>query len=275
MHSSLRSRAAGHIAAITRTGVGLAPGRSGGRQAYQAGAAFLGWDHAEFPARRPVVVTWPATRGLRPVAGVLAGPVAPGTWRLTAALAGSLLTGAFFCCAVVAALVIAAALSWVVAAGTILLAAALRLGARLAGADRRRIRRSYGLDIEPALLPERRPGQPLIQAQRSWRRDPAAWRLAAYQVVRLPACAAAAFVLVVCWWAVIALLLVVPLRRQPIAPAFTSWFFGHGVLGTGAELVAAVTGFAVLLLIPPLVRALTRLDAWLGQRMLGPDRAGI
>jgi signal transduction histidine kinase len=229
----------------------------------------------EFPSRRPVAVSSPSARGLRPVARVLAGPVAPGTWRLTAALAVSLLTGALFCCAVVAALAVAAALSWVVAVGTVLLAAALRLGARLAGADRRRIRRSYGLDIEPAQMPARRPGQPLIQAQRSWRRDPAAWRLAAYQVVRLPACAAAAFVLVVCWWTVIGLLFVVPLRRQPTAPAFTSWFFGHGVLGAGAELVAVLTGFAVLLLIPPLVRALAWLDAALGQRMLGPDRAEI
>ena len=220
-------------------------------------------------------MTWPAARGLRPVAGVLAGPVSPGTWRLTAALAVSLLTGAFFCSAVVVSVVLAAALSWVVAVGAILLAAALRLGARLARADRRRISLSYGQEIAPALLPERLPGQPLIAAQRSWRRSPAAWRLAAYQVVRLPAGAAAAFVLMVCWWTVIGLLFVVPLRRQPTAPAFTSWFFGHGVLSTGAEVVAALTGFAVLLLIPPLVRALTGLDAALGQRMLGPDRAEI
>jgi signal transduction histidine kinase len=221
-------------------------------------------------------VSWPgAVRGLRPVAAVLADPVAPGTWRLTAAVAVSLLTGTFFWPAVVISLILAAALSWVVAVGTILVAAALRIGARLARADRRRISRSYGLDIAPAPLPERPPGQSLIEAQRSWRRSPAAWRLAAYQVVRLPACAAAAFVLVLCWWTVIGLLFVVPLRRQPTAPAFTSWFFGHAVLSTGAEVVAALTGFAVLLLIPPLVRALTRLDAWLGQRMLGPDRVEI
>jgi signal transduction histidine kinase len=216
-----------------------------------------------------------AARGLRPLAGVLAGPVVPGTWRLTAALAVSLLTGAFFCAAVVVSLVLAVALSWVVAVGTVLLATALRLGARLAAADRRRISRSYGLEIAPALLPERLPGQPRIAAQRSWRSNPAAWRLASYQVVRAPACAAAVFVLVLCWWTLIALLFVVPLRRQPTAPAFTSWFFGHGVLSTGAEVAAALTGFAVLLLIPPLVRTLTRLDAALGKRMLGPDRADI
>ena len=220
-------------------------------------------------------MSWTAARELRPVAGALAGPVAPGTWRLTAALAISLLTGAFFCATIVVSLVLAAALSWVVVVGTILLAAALRLGAGLAGADRGRISRSYGLDIAPALLPQRLPGQSLVEAQHSWRRSPAAWRLAAYQVVRLPACAAAAFVLMLCWWTVIGLLFVVPLRRQPTAPAFTSWFFGHRVLSTGAEAVAALIGFAVLLLIPALVRALTRLDAWLGQRMLGPDRAEI
>jgi signal transduction histidine kinase len=209
------------------------------------------------------------------LARVLAGPVAPATWRLTAALAVSLVAGAIFCAAVVLSLVLAAALSWIVAVGTILIAAALRLGARLARADRRRISRSYGLEIAPALLPERRPGQPLIEAQHSWRRSPAAWRLAAYQVIRLPACAAGAFVLMLCWWAVIGLLFVVPLRRQPTAPAFTSWFFGHGVLSTGAEVAAVLTGLAVLLLIAPLVRALSRLDAALGERMLGPDRAEI
>src|ERR1700733_5551442 len=127
----------------------------------------------EFPARRPLAVSSPAARGVRPVARVLAGPLAPGTWRLTAALAVSLLTGAFFCSAVVVSLVAAAALSWVVAVGAILLAAALRLGARVARADRRRISLSYGQEIAPALLPERLPGQPLIAGQRSARRRPA------------------------------------------------------------------------------------------------------
>jgi signal transduction histidine kinase len=216
-----------------------------------------------------------ARRGLRPLAGALAGPVAPGTWLATAALAVSLVTGALFCAAMVLSLVVAALLSWIVAVGTVLLAAALRLGARLAAVDRSRISRSYGLRIAPAPVPQRQPGQSRIEAQRSWRRDPAAWRLAAYQVARAPACAAGTWVLVLCWWTVIALLFVMPLRGQPTAPAFTSWFFGHGVLSPAAELAAALTGLAVLLLIPPLVRALTRLDAALGERMLGPDRADI
>ncbi len=216
-----------------------------------------------------------AVPGLSPLAGFLAAPAAPRTWRLTAALAVSLLTGVFFFSAAVISLVLAAALSWVVAAGAFAAATALRLGAAMAGADRRRIIRSYGLAIAPAQLPRRLPGQPLLEAGRSWRRSPAAWRLTAYQLVRFPSCAAAAFVLMVCWWTVIALLLVVPLRGRTAAPAFTSWFFGHGILSTGAEAAAALTGFALLLLIPPLIRALTRLDAALGQRMLGPARAEI
>jgi signal transduction histidine kinase len=221
-------------------------------------------------------VNWPGSiRRLRPATRVLAGPVAPETWRLTAALAVSMLAGTIFWFAVVIALALAAALSWVVAVGTILLAAALRLAAWLGGADRRRIGRWYGVAIAPALLPVRRSGEPLIQAQREWRRSAGAWRLARYQVIRAPACGAAIFVLVLCWWTVIALLFVVPLRGQPTAPAFTSWFFGHGVLGTGAEVVAGLIGFAVLLLTPPLIRAFARLDAALGQRMLGPDRAEI
>lgn len=214
-------------------------------------------------------------RRLRPAAGVLAGPVAPRTWRLTAALGLSLLAGTFFWAAVAFALTLAAALSWVVAVGAILMAAALRLAAWLSGADRRRIGYWYGLAIAPARLPVRQAGEPLIQAQRGWRRSAVAWRLARYQLIRAPACAAAIFVLVLSWWAVIALLFVVPLRREPTAPAFTSWVFGHGVLSTGAQVAAGLTGLAVLLLIPPLIRALARLDAALGERMLGPDRTEI
>jgi signal transduction histidine kinase len=222
------------------------------------------------------VVNWPGTvRRLRPVTALLAGPVAPRAWQLTAALAVSLLAGTIFWLAVVIALAVAAALSWVVAVGAILLAAALRLGAWLGSADRRRIGRWYGIAIAPARLPVRQPGEPLIQAQRDWRRSRGAWRLIRYQVIRAPACGAAIFVLVLCWWTVIALLFVVPLRRQPTAPAFTSWVFGHGVLGTGAEVAAGLTGFAVLLLIPALIRAFARLDAALGERMLGPDRTEI
>jgi signal transduction histidine kinase len=204
---------------------------------------------------------------------VLAGPIAADTWLLTAALAFSLLTGAFFCVAVVLAVTLAVALSWVVGVGAILLAAALRLGTVLGRADRSRIRRSYGLMIAPPRLPVRQPGQPVIAAQRDWRRSAAAWRLARYQVIRAPVVAAAGFVLGLCWWTFIGLVFVVPLRGRSTAPAFTSWFFGHGVLGAGAQVAAGLTGFAVLLLFPPLVRAFARLDAALGQRMLGPDRA--
>jgi signal transduction histidine kinase len=214
-------------------------------------------------------------RRLRPAVGVLAGPVAPRTWRLTAALAMSMLAGTIFWLAIVVALALSAALSWVVAVGTILLAAALRLGAWLAGVDRRRIRRWYGLAIAPAQLPVPQPGEPLMQTQRRWPRSSVAWRLARYQIIRAPTCGAAIFVLVLCWWTVIGLLFVVPLRRQPTAPAFTSWFFGHGVLSAGGEVAAVLTGFAVLLATPPLIRAFTRLDAALGQRMLGPDRTEI
>lgn len=223
-----------------------------------------------------VAVSLPAAvRGLRPVAGALAAPVAPDTWRRTAALAVCLVTGGFFCCATVLALLLAAVLSWIVGVGTVAMATALRMSARFARTDRRRIGLSYGLDIALVPLPQRQPGQSLIAVQRHWQRSPAAWRLAAYQVLRAPVCGAGAFVLVLCWWTVIGLVFVLPLRDRPTAPAFTSWYFGHGDLGTGVEVVAVLTGLAVLLLIPPLVRALTRLDAALGQRMLGPARADI
>jgi signal transduction histidine kinase len=214
-------------------------------------------------------------RGARAAALVLAGPVTPATWRLVLALAVSLLTGVLFFVAVVLSLTIAALLSWVVGVGTALMAAALALSGRLASADRLRIRRCYRVTIAPVPLPARQPGQSRPQAQRSWRRSPAAWRLARYHVIRAPAAAIGAFVLVICCWAVIALLLVLPSRIRPIAPGFTSWVFGAGVLSTGTEVIAAATGFVLLLLFAPLVRGLAGLDAAVGQRMLGPDRAEI
>jgi signal transduction histidine kinase len=223
-----------------------------------------------------VTVSWPAgLRRLRPAFGVLAGPVAPGTWRLILALAVSLVMGAAFCAAIALALVLAGALSWVVAVGTILTARALRLAARQGRADRLRIRRSYGLVIEHARLPARQPGQSLIQAQRDWLGSRAAWRLAGYQLIRAPGCAAAGFVLAMVGWAGVALVFVLPMRARPVPAGFTGWIFGHGPLGLGVEVVAWLAGFGLLLGIAPLVRAFARLDAAFGQRMLGPDRAEV
>jgi signal transduction histidine kinase len=209
------------------------------------------------------------------VVSVLTGPVAPATWRGMVALGLSLAGGALFFAAVAVALALAAALCWIVAAGPFLLAAALRLAARLAGIDRRRLRYWYGRSVTAPRLPAPVPGQSRQQAQRSWRRSSAAWRLAYYQLIRVPCCGASVFVLVLCWWAMIALLWVVPLRARPTAPAFTSWVFGHGELSPAAEVIACLTGFAVLLLTPAVVRVLNRLDAALGERMLGPDRTEV
>jgi signal transduction histidine kinase len=221
-------------------------------------------------------VSWQAgLRRLRPAFEVLAGPVAPGTWRMILSLAVSLVLGAAFCAATALALMLSGLLSWVVAAGTIVMALALRLSARLAGVDRLRIRRSYGLVIEPARLPARQPGQPLIQAQRDWRASTVAWRLAGYQLIRAPGCAAAGFVLAMFGWAGVALVFVLPMRARPIPPGFTGWFFGAGPLSVGVEVVAWLVGFGVLLSIAPLVRAFARLDAAFGLRMLGPGRAEV
>ena len=222
------------------------------------------------------MLSWPAAlRRLRPALGVLAGPVAPATWRLFLALAVSLAMGAAFCAAIAFCLILAGALSWIVAAGAILTATALRLSAALAGADRLRIRRSYGLVIEPARLPARQSGQSLIQAQRDWRGSPAAWRLAGYQLLRAPGCAAAGFVLAIAGWAGVALVFVLPLRARPIPPGFTGWIFGSGPLGLGVEVAAWLAGFGLLLGVAPLIRGFARLDAAFAQRMLGPDRADI
>ena len=226
-------------------------------------------EHADVSGRAPGA-WW-----LRRAAGAAAAPFTPGTWRLLAGLAVSLVTGTVFGLAVLLTLLIGAALSWVVAVGTICLAAGLRLAARLARVDRGRVSRWYGHVVPAARLPVRAPGQQLVAAQRSWCRSPAAWRLARYQLTRAPGCWAAGFVLAMCGWAIVGLLIVLPLRARPAAPGFTSWIFGSGPLSSGIELVAWLSGLALLLAFAPLVRAFARLDAAYAARMLGPAQAEV
>jgi signal transduction histidine kinase len=121
---------------------------------------------------------------------ILLGPVSPRTWRAVISLVISLVTGALFFVVLIFALLISAALSWIVGLGMLVLSFTLRIAARMAGLDRRRVRRFAGVSIGAAPLPEPAPELSFRQRQKAWAQSPAVRRLVLYQLVRLPVTAA-------------------------------------------------------------------------------------
>jgi signal transduction histidine kinase len=121
---------------------------------------------------------------------ILLGPVSPRTWRAVISMVISLVTGGLFFVVLIFALLISAALSWIVGLGMLVLSFTLRLAARMAGLDRRRVRRFAGVSIGAAPLPEPAPELSFRQRQKAWAQSPAVRRLVVYQIVRLPVTAA-------------------------------------------------------------------------------------
>jgi signal transduction histidine kinase len=181
---------------------------------------------------------------------VLVGPFSARTWRAVVNLVASLLTGAVFFVWLACALLVSAALCWIVGLGTLLLSASLRLAARMAGFDRRRVRRLAGARIEPAPLPGSTTDLSFGQRQRAWAQSPAVRRLAAYQFARLPVTAAS----------LTALAFVIAGMVHEFSGLET---FGKVLLGT------------VCLFAWPLVARLgSALDVTLARALLGPSRSG-
>jgi signal transduction histidine kinase len=121
---------------------------------------------------------------------ILLGPISPRTWRALISLVISLVTGALFFVVLIFALLISAALSWIVGLGMLVLSFTLRIAARMAGLDRRRVRRFAGVRVDPAPLPDAAPDLSFRQRQKAWTQSPAVRRLVVYQIVRLPVTAA-------------------------------------------------------------------------------------
>jgi signal transduction histidine kinase len=121
---------------------------------------------------------------------ILLGPISPRTWRSVISLVVSLVTGAVFFVVLIFALLVSGALSWIVGLGMLVLSFTLRLAARMAGLDRRRVRRFAGVPVDPAPLPEPAPELSFRQRQKAWAQSPAVRRLVLYQLVRLPVTAA-------------------------------------------------------------------------------------
>ncbi|HUA31197.1 MAG TPA: histidine kinase [Streptosporangiaceae bacterium] len=121
---------------------------------------------------------------------ILLGPISPRTWRSVISLVVSLVTGAVFFVILIFALLVSGALSWIVGLGMLVLSFTLRLAARMAGLDRRRVRRFAGVHVDPAVLPEPASDLSFRQRQKAWAQSPAVRRLVVYQLVRLPVTAA-------------------------------------------------------------------------------------
>jgi signal transduction histidine kinase len=121
---------------------------------------------------------------------ILLGPISPRTWRSVISLVVSLVTGAVFFVVLIFALLVSGALSWIVGLGMLVLSFTLRIAARMAGLDRRRVRRFAGVPVDPAPLPESGPELSFRQRQKAWTQSPAVRRLVLYQLLRLPVTAA-------------------------------------------------------------------------------------
>ncbi len=181
---------------------------------------------------------------------ILLGPISPRTWRALAGLVVSLLTGALFFVVLVFALLVSAALSWIVGLGMLVLSFTLRLAARMAGLDRRRVRRFARVRVEPAPLPDSGADLTFRQRQKAWAQSPAVRRLVIYQLVRPPVtCAsltATTFVI---------LGIVAGFTNRPST--------AHALVG-----VACLFGW------PLVVRLGAAIDVSLVRWLLGPSRSG-
>src|SRR5580693_4530203 len=199
----------------------------------------------------PAVPPAPAepVQGAQIAWAILTGPIAARTWRAVASLVASLVAGGVFFAVLIVALLASGALSWIVGLGLLVLSATLRLSARMARLDRRRIRRLAGAQIEAAPLPEADPDLTFGQRQRAWVQSPAVRRLVAYQLIRLPVTGATL-----------------------TAVSFTWVGMVSGFSGTGT--LHPLLGVACLFAWPLEIRLGSSLDVTLARALLGPSRSG-
>ena len=200
------------------------------------------------------------------------------TWAATANLVISVVLGWLFAVATACALLLAALTVWILGVGTTVRAGVLWLAVQMAQADRRRLKRLCGVRITPPALPRAEPGARFRARQAAWARSPWLWRLAAYQIVRLPVACVLAFAAVAWWWAAIGCFV---LAGHPARPWYLfAWRVSPLtsltlVPAERAVLVAAgVAGLLVWLLAwPAAVRVAASVEGSLGRWLLGPSRA--
>jgi signal transduction histidine kinase len=191
----------------------------------------------------------------RVAAAILRGPVSARTWLGAASLAASVLAGACFLPLTAAALIASAAPAGVSGAGRANDALTVRLPERLARFDRWRVQRLACVDIGPA--PGGRVPPP---------------RLARYQLARLPAAAALAF-LVYFWFSNAIVMLLLPVSQPTAGPLV---FFNHRLGEVSLSPAGAALGFALGIVLAfagvQILRAAAAVDADLARALLGPSR---
>jgi signal transduction histidine kinase len=182
----------------------------------------------------------------------------------------SLVVGAFFAAGTLVSLLASLATGWIIGAGVAVRGGALRLSARMAVFDRRRLE-WFGARVEPVPVPRREPGTSLWQSQQAWARAIWLWRLPAYQLLRLPVAAATGFVAVGWWWTTIACFILAAGGSGPVG--VLAWQVGPvspGPAGTAALVIAGVAG---MLAWPFIALGMAMGDALLGGWLLGPSRS--
>jgi signal transduction histidine kinase len=190
-------------------------------------------------------------------AAILRGPVCSRTWLAMASLAVSLLAGACLFPLITVALLVSAALAGIPGPGRPAFAGTVRLSERLARFDRWRVRRLAGEDIGPPV-----PGDGAVLPL----------RLAGYQLVRLPAAAALAFLAYI-WWSNTLVLLLLPLSAHAGFPiVFSSWRLGEVVLSPGGVALWFAIGIVFVFAGAQILRAAAAIDAGLALALLGPSR---
>jgi signal transduction histidine kinase len=200
-----------------------------------------------------------------------AGWVSADTWRATANLVISLALAGAFSYALAVAMLLTIATAWIIGLGTMVRACALWFAVQLARVDRRRIRWLTGAEIGPPELPRAEPGAGLRARWQAWTRSRSMWRLAAYQPLRLLMVGTLAFCAVAWWWSAIICFV---LAAQPPRPVYLiAWPLGPVSLTPAEMAVLVLTGMAVLLAWPTVVRAVPLADAALGRWLLGPSQA--
>lgn len=198
------------------------------------------------------------------------------TWAATANLVISVALGGVFAYATAWALLMVAVTFWILGVGTTVRAGVLWLAVQMARVDRRRLEWLSGVRIGPPALPRADPGAGFRDRQDAWASSPWLWRLAAYQLVRLPVVAALASAVVAWWWAAIGCFV---LAGHPARPWYLlAWRISTALTLAPAERAALVSAgvaglLAGLLAWPAAVRAVASVDGSLGRWLLGPSRA--
>jgi len=211
-------------------------------------------------------------RNVREVRSALRIYVSRETGAAHLSLLLALVVGAFFAAATLVLLIVSLATAWIIGVGVAVRGGTLRLAARMAAFDRRRLA-WFGASVESVPLPRREPHMSLWQSQQAWAGASWLWRLPAYQLLRLPVAAAMGFVAVSWWWAAIICFVLAAGGSKP--SLLLAWQVGPVSPGPVGVLALVVTGVVALLAWPFVAVAMAGADVLLARWLLGPSRSRL